>query len=540
METADIASISAASMSGLSTLQIVALTTAQAAALNSSQIVGLTTWQVLSLETQDLASLATVSVQALATANIVVLGTTQVQSLPTNSIVALTTAQFAALSSAQMLGLSTAQVASMETVDIASLSTATLMGMSTLQIVGFTTAQAAALTSAQIFGLATLQISRMETRDIAALATIGVRGLATLSIAVLSTYQMVSLSTLQVRALTTAQIVAIPTADVRVMTTAQIAALTTCSLTVTQKSVLSLSQVSVYRTPIVLDLNGDGVKTLALGAGVRFDLAADGQAVQTGWVSAQDGLLVRDVNHDGTINNGAELFGSSTTLADGSRANDGYQALAELDSNHDGVISQADAAYGELGVWVDGNSDGVSQSAEIRSLSEMGITQVSTQTTAGDGVDNGNILGLTSSYQTSDGVSHAAADVWFQTAPSTGAGLASGLSGQVSGLAQAIGAFDTLPLTPGPNEMPIDTSTMERIAVGTLGQSVGQMRLAMAQFEQASIWKMQADSAITKDPVSLGLMQAGACATDTDVLRIKHGQATHSIPFIPATNAINK
>jgi hypothetical protein len=207
---------------------------------------------------------------------------------------------------------------------------------------------------------------------------------------------------------------------------------------------LSTAQTAVmdFRTPIVLDLNGDGVKTLAVDAGVRFDLLADGQALQTGWVSAQDGLLVRDRNADGTINNGAELFGSSTVLADGSRANDGYQALAELDSNHDGVISRADTAYGELGVWVDGNSDGLSQSAEIHSLSEMGITQLSTQTTVGTAIDNGNILGLTSSYQTSDGASHAAADVWFQTAPSAGAGLAGGLSGQVSGLAQAIGAFD--------------------------------------------------------------------------------------------------
>jgi hypothetical protein len=209
-------------------------------------------------------------------------------------------------------------------------------------------------------------------------------------------------------------------------------------------AVLSTAEMVVmnFSTPIVLDLNGDGVKTLAVDAGVRFDLLADGQALQTGWVSAQDGLLVRDRNADGTINNGAELFGSSTVLADGSRANDGYQALAELDSNHDGVISQADTAYGELGVWVDGNSDGLSQSAEIHSLSEMGITQVSTQTTTGGGVDKGNILGLTSSYQTSDGASHAAADVWFQTAPAAGTGLAGGLSGQVSGLAQAIGAFD--------------------------------------------------------------------------------------------------
>mgnify|MGYP000246369457 CR=1 FL=1 len=35
-----------------------------------------------------------------------------------------------------------------------------------------------------------------------------------------------------------------------------------------------------------------------------------------------DGLLVRDVNRDGTINNGGELFGSGTVLADGKKAAD--------------------------------------------------------------------------------------------------------------------------------------------------------------------------------------------------------------------------
>ena len=34
-------------------------------------------------------------------------------------------------------------------------------------------------------------------------------------------------------------------------------------------------------------------------------------------LTSGDGLLVLDRNHDGTINSGAELFGSATTLADG-------------------------------------------------------------------------------------------------------------------------------------------------------------------------------------------------------------------------------
>jgi len=147
--------------------------------------------------------------------------------------------------------------------------------------------------------------------------------------------------------------------------------------------------------------------------GVKFDLLATGQPVQTGWVAPSDGLLVRDLNADGTINDGRELFGNATVLADGSTATDGYQALAELDSNHDGVISSADAAYSQLGVWVDANSDGISETGEVQSLAALGITEISVTAQVTTTQDHGNTIGLTSSYQTADGVSHLAGDVWF-------------------------------------------------------------------------------------------------------------------------------
>jgi hypothetical protein len=166
-------------------------------------------------------------------------------------------------------------------------------------------------------------------------------------------------------------------------------------------------------TPIILDLNGDGVRTLMMSEGVEFDLLSNGKPVQTGWVSAGDGLLVMDRNGDQSINDGAELFGSSTLLANGTKAPDGYAALSELDSNKDGVISQEDEAFAKLGVWIDSNSDGHSGSGEIKTLAELGIKQLSLQVTTGDVVDHGNLLGLTSTFETVDGVTHAAADVWF-------------------------------------------------------------------------------------------------------------------------------
>ena len=112
-------------------------------------------------------------------------------------------------------------------------------------------------------------------------------------------------------------------------------------------------------TPIVLDLDGHGVNTLAAAQGVNFDLMGTGTAQLTGWVTSTEGLLAVDLNHDGKINDGTELFGSATRLANGQMAGDGFTALKEFDSNHDGKVNAADQRWNELKVWVDANHNGV-------------------------------------------------------------------------------------------------------------------------------------------------------------------------------------
>jgi hypothetical protein len=77
-------------------------------------------------------------------------------------------------------------------------------------------------------------------------------------------------------------------------------------------------------SPLVLDINGDGVQTTRLSKsftqGVHFNLDAKGLAENTGWVDASDGLLVRDLNADSKINSGRELFGNHTLLKSGHQA----------------------------------------------------------------------------------------------------------------------------------------------------------------------------------------------------------------------------
>ena len=62
--------------------------------------------------------------------------------------------------------------------------------------------------------------------------------------------------------------------------------------------------------PLVLDLNGDGVKlTQFLDDPVLFDIDNDGGSLeQTGWVSKEDGIVVVDLNSNGKIDNISETL----------------------------------------------------------------------------------------------------------------------------------------------------------------------------------------------------------------------------------------
>jgi len=130
-------------------------------------------------------------------------------------------------------------------------------------------------------------------------------------------------------------------------------------------------------------------------------------------VGAGSGLLVRDINHDGVINDGRELFGGATIAANGQRAGNGFLALGALDSNHDGRIDHHDAAWKELQVWVDANHDGKTDPGELQTLDALGIVSLNLLASAGTASDNGNLLGLVSSYTRADGSTRAMADVWF-------------------------------------------------------------------------------------------------------------------------------
>ena len=145
--------------------------------------------------------------------------------------------------------------------------------------------------------------------------------------------------------------------------------------------------ISAINDPIVLDLNGDGASLLSAADGVSFDLDADGTADQTGWIAPEDGLLVMDVDGSGSIEDGSEVF---SEIFNGGDFDNSLEALASLDDNGDGVIDANDAAFEEILVWQDANSDGISQAGELQSLADHGIASIDLGAQAADRDANGN------------------------------------------------------------------------------------------------------------------------------------------------------
>ena len=161
-------------------------------------------------------------------------------------------------------------------------------------------------------------------------------------------------------------------------------------------------------SPLILDLNGDGVQTTDLhsAGAVYWDIDNDGFREASAWVSKADALLVRDLNANGTIDNHSELFGTNTT--------DGFTALRTLDNNVDNKITSTDAAFASLMTWQDANGDGVSQASELHTLAQMGITEISLADTALTGVtNNGNDVSHSSTF-VMNGMTQSIDDVWFK------------------------------------------------------------------------------------------------------------------------------
>jgi len=160
-------------------------------------------------------------------------------------------------------------------------------------------------------------------------------------------------------------------------------------------------------SPLVLDLDGDGIELTELGATATwFDLDADGFGERTGWVAPDDALLALDRDGNGTIDDISELFGNATT--------NGFIELADLDSDASGAIDLFDAQWHNLRLWIDADSDGISDDGELHTLDAFGIVSLSLAYQPDGSTLAGHLVSDVSTFSYADGSTGALVDVWFE------------------------------------------------------------------------------------------------------------------------------
>ena len=161
--------------------------------------------------------------------------------------------------------------------------------------------------------------------------------------------------------------------------------------------VIEAQGMTVLRDPLILDLNGNGILTTTVENGTYFDFKEDGFKEKTAWADNGDGILVYDINGNGTIDNAGELFGDRTLLANGTYARNGYEAIKQYDTDKNGQINADDEIFNKLMVWMDADNDGITDKGELKSLTDLQVQSIGiayTQISITDA--NGNtILGQT-------------------------------------------------------------------------------------------------------------------------------------------------
>ena len=123
-------------------------------------------------------------------------------------------------------------------------------------------------------------------------------------------------------------------------------------------------------TPLVVAFDSQPVE-FTTGGSFAF---LPGDPMASDWPTAVTPWIARDLDGDGRITSGAELFGGNTALPDGTAAKNGFVALAPLDDNRDGVVDAHDAAFASLVLWSDRDGDRRSTPDELAPLASKVVS----------------------------------------------------------------------------------------------------------------------------------------------------------------------
>ena len=112
-----------------------------------------------------------------------------------------------------------------------------------------------------------------------------------------------------------------------------------------------------------------------------FDLDQDGSEEEISTLKAGSGFLALDLNGDGVINDGGELFGT--------KSGNGFADLAKYDSDGNGWIDEADEIWEKLLIWTkdDEGNDKLYHLSDL-GVGAIGLNNVSTQFALNSEKDN--------------------------------------------------------------------------------------------------------------------------------------------------------
>ncbi|WP_275390242.1 S8 family serine peptidase [Xenorhabdus bovienii] len=166
----------------------------------------------------------------------------------------------------------------------------------------------------------------------------------------------------------------------------------------------AMTTFNTYVDPLLLDLSGNGVHMTNIRDGVLFDMDNSGTLKRSGWADRNTGILVID-DGSGQIKDASQMFseyyGGKAGLngaAGEKKFKDGFGALASEDANKDGVIDERDPIWSTLRVWVDGTHDAKVDAGELKTLTELGITQISVRSSDKAEVCDGNRVVASGSF----------------------------------------------------------------------------------------------------------------------------------------------
>lgn len=132
------------------------------------------------------------------------------------------------------------------------------------------------------------------------------------------------------------------------------------------------TKTEIYRLVDPLVINFSNTSAKLENETFMFDLDGNGDQEEVSRLNQGSGFLALDLNQDGEVNNGLELFGPLT--------GNGFQELALYDDDKNGWIDETDTIYDQLMVWIQNDTDkGILEKLSATGIGAIHLSSVTSE-----------------------------------------------------------------------------------------------------------------------------------------------------------------